>query len=91
MNRASKEPANSAVGFKLRAGRWFAFKLRMTLRLLIFLLCIVPALAATTLLLAVTNPSVLYVERRRVLLTYSWRNAWRWVWGTPHRSVLGGR
>ena len=87
MNRASKEPANSAVGFKLRAGRWFAF----TGHLLIFLLCIVPALAATTLLLAVTNPSVLYVERRRVLLTYSWRNAWRWVWGTPHRSVQGGR
>jgi hypothetical protein len=51
----------------------------------------VPALAATTLLLAVTNPSVLYVERRRVLLTYSWRNAWRWVWGTPQRSVQGGR
>lgn len=87
MNRASKEPANSAVGFKLRAGRWIAF----TGHLLIFLLCIVPALAATTLLLAVTNPSVLYVERRRVLLTYSWRNAWRWVWGTPHRSVQGGR
>jgi hypothetical protein len=87
VNRAGEEPANSAVGFKLRAGRWFAF----ALRLLVFLVVMVPALAATTLLLAVTNPSVLYVERRRVLLTYSWRNAWRWVWGTPQRSVQGGR
>jgi hypothetical protein len=58
----------------------------MTLRLLIFLLAMVPALAATTVLMAVTNPSVLYVERRRVLLTYSWWNAWRWVAGAPQRQ-----
>lgn len=89
MNRAGEEPAASADSVKLRAGRWFAFTLRMTLRLLIFLLAMVPALAATTVLMAVTNPSVLYVERRRVLLTYSWRNAWRWVQRTPQKPQRG--
>lgn len=68
-------------GFGLRIKQWLALMLRM----LIFLFVMVPALAATTVLMAVTNPSVLYVERRRVLLTYSWWNAWRWVRAIPPR------